>query len=142
MRQLFERSTGFASLLPIFPFRNPWPGAGRTWPPLTVLPEPETAVDTLQPLRDCAATLAPFIQESETALAGIGSVLSDLCEGTTHIRGDAESARDSIASMAGATRTLAVSRERLLSPNARAWRASRAVAGAVVSKPTARNTTC
>jgi hypothetical protein len=102
MRQLFERSTGFASLLPTFPFRNPWPGAGRTWPPLTVLPEPETAVDTLQPLRDCAATLAPFIQESETALAGIGSVLSDLCEGTTHIRGDAESARDSIASMAGA----------------------------------------
>jgi hypothetical protein len=46
-----------------------------------------------------------------------------------------------IASMAGVTRTWATSKVRLVSPRPRAWWASRAVAGAVVSKPTARNTT-
>ena len=43
--------------------------------------------------------------------------------------------------MAGATRTWAVSNERLARPSERTQRASRAVAGAVVSKPTAKKTT-
>lgn len=58
------------------------------------------ADDPLQLLRDCAGTLEPFIHESETALAAIGAVMADLFEGADLIRGDAQSFRDSIATMA------------------------------------------
>ena len=96
MLQLLDRSHGLAALLPTFNFRSP-----RQNPPdipaPALAPPPAAAQESL---RRCADTLAPFIQESETALTAIGSVMADLFEGAVHIRGDAEAARDSIASMA------------------------------------------
>ncbi len=47
-----------------------------------------------------------------------------------------------IASMAGGTRTWETSTEKLARPCRPAWTTARALAGAVVSKPTAKKTTC
>ncbi len=90
---------GLPGVLRALPFRPAWFGGAPDSLPVELQPA-DPIVDSRQLLRDCAATLDPFIHESEIALAAIGAVMADLFDGAELIRGDAESFRDSIASMA------------------------------------------
>jgi len=90
MPQLFSRSLGLSAL----PFLRPRVNPAEAQDP------PDSATASRQLLRGCAATLNPFIRDSETALNSIGAVMADLFDGAVHIRGDAESTRDSITSLA------------------------------------------
>ena len=94
MPQLFERSFGLSALPFLRPRVNPVAAS-------TDVAEAPAAAISRELLAGCATTLGPFIQDSEAALAKIGTVMADLFDGAVHIRAEAEGARDSIASMAG-----------------------------------------
>jgi hypothetical protein len=112
MLQHLEQKLGWPGAFHALRLRSAWlnPPAASPSPSLALAPSESAAPpgkpaspsdeDPRLPLRHCAATLDPFIHQSEAALTAIGAVMADLFAGAQHIRNDAEGFHLSIATLA------------------------------------------
>jgi hypothetical protein len=107
MLQHLEQKLGWPSAFHALRIPSGWlaptppaPPAPLASPEGSPSPDPPPDEDPRLPLRHCAATVEPFIHQSETALTSIGAVMADLFSGAEHIRTDAEGFRHSIATLA------------------------------------------